>query len=59
MREFDLQKLMDGLYENLDYFASIEPESSNYEEEYHNITIDPDGKREIFRRKRTISCFNE
>ena len=36
MREFDLQKLMDGLYENLDYFASIEPESSNYEK---NIII--------------------
>ena len=39
MRKFDLQKLMDELYKNLDYFVSIEPENENYEEEYHHIAI--------------------
>jgi 2-polyprenyl-3-methyl-5-hydroxy-6-metoxy-1,4-benzoquinol methylase len=45
MREFDLRKLMNNLYENLDYFASIPLDGEvGYEEEYHHTTTDPDGK---------------
>ena len=35
---------MQDLYTSLDSFASIDPEHLNYEEEYHDIVIDPDGK---------------
>jgi len=45
MRSVPLQKLMQNLYESGDYFASIPLDvGSGYEEEYHEITIDPDGK---------------
>lgn len=45
MREFNLQKLMESLYENLNYFASIPIEvEMGYEEAYHHVTTDPDGK---------------
>ncbi len=61
MRKFDLQKLMDELYENLDYFASIEPENENYEEEYHHIAIDPDGKKRYLleEREQSLKSINE
>jgi len=46
MRKIDLQVLMDGLYETGDYYATIQPVGEvNYEEEYHEITFDPDGKK--------------
>lgn len=36
---------MQNLYESGDYFASIPPDvGAGYEEEYHEIAIDPDGK---------------
>ncbi len=44
MRKINLKLLMSNLYKKGDYFASIEAESSDYEENYHMITIDPDGK---------------
>ncbi len=45
MRKFDLQKLMESLYENMGYFASIPIEVEvGYEEAYHHVTTDPDGK---------------
>tara|TARA_Y100000991_G_C21939818_1_gene334747 strand:- start:203 stop:952 length:750 start_codon:yes stop_codon:yes gene_type:complete len=61
MRIFDLQKLMDQLYDNLDYYASIEPENLNYEEDYHHITIDPDGKRRYLleEREHSLNSINE
>ena len=61
MRIFDLQKLMYQLYDNLDYYASIEPENLNYEEDYHHITIDPDGKRRYLleEREHSLNSINE
>ena len=45
MRNIPLQELMQNLYESGDYFASIPPDvGAGYEEEYHEIAIDPDGK---------------
>jgi SAM-dependent methyltransferase len=45
MRNIPLQKLMQDLYESGDYFASIPPDvGAGYEEEYHEIAVDPDGK---------------
>ena len=45
MREFDLKKLMQDLYVNLNYFATIPPDGEvGYEEGYHHTTTDPDGK---------------
>jgi 2-polyprenyl-3-methyl-5-hydroxy-6-metoxy-1,4-benzoquinol methylase len=45
MRKIPLQELMKGLYESHDYYASIPPDvGAGYEEEYHKISIDPDGK---------------
>jgi SAM-dependent methyltransferase len=45
MRKIPLQKLMQNLYENEDYFASIPADiGAGYEEEYHKVAIDPDGK---------------
>lgn len=43
MRNINLQDLMRSLYESKDYFIHIEPESIDYEEQYHLITTDPDG----------------
>lgn len=44
MRNINLSKIMSSLYENLDYYAKIEKDGEvEYEEEYHKITIDPDG----------------
>ena len=61
MKKFDLQKLMDELYKNLDYFVSIEPENTNYEEEYHHIAIDPDGKKRYLleEREKSLQSINE
>lgn len=61
MRKFNLQKLMDELYKKLDYFASIEPENLNYEEEYHHIAIDPDGKKRYLleEREQSLKSINE
>ena len=61
MREVDLKKLMDGLYESLDYYASIDPINLNYEEEYHHITIDPDGKKRYLleEREHSLRGMNE
>lgn len=45
MREFDLKKVMQDLYVNLNYFATIPPDGEvGYEEGYHHTTTDPDGK---------------
>jgi 2-polyprenyl-3-methyl-5-hydroxy-6-metoxy-1,4-benzoquinol methylase len=45
MRDIPLNKLMQDLYESEEYFARI-PEDGNfdYEEDYHKVAIDPDGK---------------
>ena len=55
MREIDLQNLMSSLYGNGDYFISIEPESTDYEENYHMIAIDPDGKERKLLEERNHS----
>lgn len=45
MREIPLQRLMQNLYESGEYFARIPPDKGfGYEEEYHEVAIDPDGK---------------
>tara|TARA_B100000575_G_scaffold293834_1_gene306635 strand:+ start:744 stop:869 length:126 start_codon:yes stop_codon:yes gene_type:complete len=36
MRDVNLEKVMQGLYETLDYYASIEAINLKYEEEYHH-----------------------
>ena len=61
MRNFDLKILMDQLYKNLNYFASIEPENLNYEEEYHDVAIDPDGKKRYLleEREHSLKSINE
>ena len=44
MRKIELRSIMNSLYLNGGYFASIPPEGdSGFEEEYHEVTIDPDG----------------
>jgi 2-polyprenyl-3-methyl-5-hydroxy-6-metoxy-1,4-benzoquinol methylase len=46
---------MDSLYDSGDYFVKIEPESSNYEEEYHLIATDPDGNKRNLLEERSRS----
>jgi len=55
MRKINLNYLMNNLYETNDYFVKILPDGSvGYEEEYHSITIDPDGnKRNLLEEKST------
>ena len=56
MRIIQLQKLMQNLYESGEYFASISPdEGAGYEEEYHKIAIDPDGKKRTLLNEREHS----
>ena len=43
MRKVELRKLMKNLYKSGDYYASIEPESNDFEESYHKVKKDPDG----------------
>jgi 2-polyprenyl-3-methyl-5-hydroxy-6-metoxy-1,4-benzoquinol methylase len=62
MRDIPLQKLMQNLYESGDYFASISPdEGAGYEEEYHKITTDPDGKERklLNEREHSLSGIKE
>jgi SAM-dependent methyltransferase len=45
MREIHIQSLMRELYSSLEYYASVEPEAGvGFEEEYHHVTRDPDGR---------------
>lgn len=55
MRKLNLSKLMDSLYETGEYYAQIEAESTNYEEEYHGTTKDPDGKIRYLIKERSLS----
>lgn len=56
MRKFDLKKLMQDLYVNLNYFATIPPDGEvGYEEGYHHTTIDPDGKTRNLLQERAQS----
>jgi SAM-dependent methyltransferase len=56
MREIQLQKLMKNLYENGAYYASISPDvGAGYEEEYHSISIDPDGRERNLLNERNHS----
>ena len=59
MRDVDLQKLMQGLYKSLDYYAKIESVNLNYEEEYHAIAIDPDGKRYLLGKEQNLKGIAE
>lgn len=44
MRKIDLKGLMNSLYDNLLYYASIPPEGNvDFEESYHCTATDPDG----------------
>ena len=45
MKKFELNKLMNSLYKSEKYFVQIEARSSNYEEDYHSINVDPDGNK--------------
>jgi 2-polyprenyl-3-methyl-5-hydroxy-6-metoxy-1,4-benzoquinol methylase len=63
MRKVQLNELMQGLYESEKYFVSIPlDESANgYEEGYHKVTIDPDGKKRhlLSERKQSLSRIKE
>jgi 2-polyprenyl-3-methyl-5-hydroxy-6-metoxy-1,4-benzoquinol methylase len=61
MRKIDLKTLMQSLYETGNYFASIDPESTDYEENYHMIAIDPDGKERklLEEREHSLSATKE
>jgi len=63
MRKIQLQELMQSLYENEEYFVSIPLDESarGYEEEYHKVTIDPDGKKRnlLTEREQSLSRIKE
>jgi len=62
MREIPLQRLMDGLYESLDYYAPVAPEgATGFEEEYHHVTHDPDGKERhlLLEREHSLAATHE
>jgi len=53
---------MSNLYLSGDYFASIQSDGeAGYEEEYHEVTIDPDGNTRnlLHERERWLSCVKE
>ena len=61
MRKINLKLLMSNLYKNGDYFAKIDAQSTDYEENYHMITIDPDGKERklLDEREYSLSATKE
>lgn len=61
MRTIDLKLLMASLYDSGSYFASINPESTDYEENYHMVAIDPDGneRRLLEEREHSLSATKE
>tara|TARA_Y100000389_G_C17380672_1_gene474221 strand:+ start:357 stop:1106 length:750 start_codon:yes stop_codon:yes gene_type:complete len=62
MRDINLKKLIDNLNKNLDYYASIPADGeANFEEAYHQVTKDPDGKvRHLLdEREYSLSCTKE
>ncbi len=62
MRNIDLQALMNSLYETMDYYVHIEPDGNiDYEESYHFITKDPDGKERnlLMEREHSLAATKE
>jgi SAM-dependent methyltransferase len=58
MNDFKLQQLMIELYKTEEYFASIPSRKINgFEEDYHKITIDPDGKERHLLQERDHSLL--
>ena len=60
MRKINLEKLMLNLYHSLKYFASVPKDKkfkykNKFENEYHEITIDPDGKKRHLLKERSYS----
>lgn len=56
MRNLCLQSLMNDLYKNLHYFARVEPDGQvAYEETYHEVAIDPDGRERNLLQEREHS----
>lgn len=52
MREINLNKLIKTLYSDELYFVSIPPVNTDYDESYHEIAIDPDGKKRYLLEER-------
>ena len=63
MRKIKLQELMQNLYKSEEYYASIplDKNADGYEEEYHRVTIDPDGKERhlLLEREQALSRIKE
>jgi 2-polyprenyl-3-methyl-5-hydroxy-6-metoxy-1,4-benzoquinol methylase len=56
MNDFKLQQLMIDLYKTEEYFASIPLRKTNgFEEDYHEVAIDPDGKKRYLLQERDHS----
>lgn len=52
MRKINLKKIINKLYSEDLYYISIPPIHSDYEETYHEVTIDPDGKKRFLLEER-------
>lgn len=58
-RFFNLNKKIDHLMINKEYFVSIPPaKQASYEEDYHNIAKDPDGKKRFLLKERKLFLKN-
>ena len=52
IRDVNLNNIMKKLYTEDLYYVSIPPVHSDYEETYHEVTIDPDGKKRYLLHER-------
>tara|TARA_B100001093_G_scaffold520132_1_gene612979 strand:+ start:1127 stop:1876 length:750 start_codon:yes stop_codon:yes gene_type:complete len=52
MREINLPKIIKKLLNDDLYYVSIPPIQTKYEEDYHEVTIDPDGKKRFLLEER-------
>ena len=52
MRKIDLKNIITKLYSEDLYYVSIPPINQEYEESYHAVTIDPDGKKRYLLEER-------
>ena len=55
MRKVNLNKIMRKLYSEDLYFISIPAINTEYEESYHEVTIDPDGNKRYLLEEREHS----
>ena len=55
LRKVNLKKRMKEIYANDLYYISIPPVHSDYEESYHEVAVDPDGKKRYLMEEREHS----